>query len=532
VLSWIVLATTTNCSTPTEASQTTAEQDARAVSAGPNTPSAQHAARVRAHRDPKQVTDRQIASAITHTLLADAALHSQQVTVAVSQGIATLSGGVDNLMIQERAAKLAQTILGVRGVVNATTLGAPSRPDNDVRKDVEAALSYDAATESYKLKADVKEGVATLTGTLPSHRDMLLAVFVAKGVKGVKGVTDGMTLKPTAGRSDAEIAAEVKRAIATDVWLHPNFIKTEVAGGVVTLTGSVETPAQQDRADLLGWTAGVKSVNAKGLRIEPWAKPSGERATTVPAKDDAQIKQAVHDVFLGDPRVLSLKPDVDVENGVVTLTGVAETLKANRAAEQDAKNTWGVWRVKNLLRTRPANPVPDDKLVQNVSTAILRDVTLDGYDVNVKAKNGVITLVGTVDSYLEKGDAEDIASRPKGVLEVTNNLVVRHPMWVSYDLGYDPYWSDAPYYKYWDHSDYRGPFHSSWPYASDVAIRDDIEDEIFWSPWVSHDEITVNVVNGVATLSGIADSSFAASKATQAAYEGGAREVDNNLEVR
>ena len=422
VLSFIVVATTTNCSTPTEASPATVQHDVQTASAGPKTSTAQQAARARARKDPKQITDHQIANAIIHSLLVDAALHNQQVTVAVRQGIVTLSGGVDNLMIQERAARLAETIMGVRGVVNTIVLQGASRPDNDVRRDVETALSYDAATESYKLRADAKEGVVTLTGTLPSYRNKLLAVYVAKGVKGVKRVTDGMTLKPAAERPDAEIAAEVKRAMAIDVWLHPNVINTDVAAGVVTLTGTVGTPAQYDRANLLGWTAGVKSVNARDLRIEPWAKPSGERAATVPAKGDAQIQQAVHDVFLGDPRILSPDPGVEVENGVVTLTGVAESLKAKRAAEQDAMNTWGVWRVKNLLKTRPAHPVPDDKLVQSVSAAILRDATLDGYGINVKAKNGVIALTGTVDSYLEKGDAEDVASRAKGVLEVTNNL--------------------------------------------------------------------------------------------------------------
>jgi osmotically-inducible protein OsmY len=30
---------------------------------------------------------------------------------------------------------------------------------------------------------------------------------------------------------------------------------------------------------------------------------------------------------------------------------VVDNLKAKRAAEQDAKNTWGVWQVKNLLKS-------------------------------------------------------------------------------------------------------------------------------------------------------------------------------------
>ena len=64
-------------------------------------------------------------------------------------------------------------------------------------------------------------------------------------------------------RPDAEVAAEVKRALAIDVWLQPSFITTDVKGGVVTLTGTVGNPAQHDRASSLAWTAGVTSVNVQ-----------------------------------------------------------------------------------------------------------------------------------------------------------------------------------------------------------------------------------------------------------------------------
>jgi hypothetical protein len=77
---------------------------------------------------------------------------------------------------------------------------------------------------------------------------------------------------------------------------------------------------------------------------------------SIAVKGDPQIKQAVHDAFVYDPRVDSFNPNVDVDNRIVTLSGVVDNLKAKRAAEQDAKNTWGVWRVKNLLTTRPVAP--------------------------------------------------------------------------------------------------------------------------------------------------------------------------------
>ena len=527
----VALASATSCAALKEPSKTTDQQIANAATPKvPNKSLDQQSASAATPREPKKMTDQQIANAVDHTFLTDAALHNKQIDIAVNQGIVTLTGGVDNLMVKERAAKLAQTIRGVRGVVNTVALRTSPRSDDKIRKDVEQALRYDAVTDTYDLKADVKGGVVTLSGTVPFYREKQIAVYVAKGVKGVKAVNESITLKNKSNRPDAEIAAEVKRAFSIDVWLHPNFITTEVKDGLVTLTGTVGSPAQYDRASSLAWTAGVNSVNTQGLKIEPWAKADSQRQETISVKGDPQIKQAVHDAFVYDPRVDSFNPNVDVDNGIVTLSGVVDNLKAKRAAEQDAKNTWGVWRVKNLLKTRPVTPIADETLVQNVTSAILRDSVVNDYDIKVKAKNGVVALTGVVDSYFEKSQAEDIASRANGVLDVKNNLTVSYPTLVYYDLGYDPYWAYMHAYSYWDA--YRAPYYSTWPYHGDALVKNDIEDKLYWSPWVNLDDINVKVSNGVATLTGKADNWFEIDRATEDAFEGGAQQVYNEVTIR
>ena len=194
-------------------------------------------------------------------------------------------------------------------------------------------------------------------------------------------------------------------------------------------------------------------------------------------------------------------------------------------------NTVGVQRVKNLLKIHPSGTVADDALAREVSTALLRDAVIDGYDINVKAKNGIVTPSGTVDTEYEKAQADDIASRANGALNVKNNLAVNYPGLPYYDLNYDPDWNYTPYYSYWD--GYRAPYYySTWPYVNDAEVKQNIEENILWSTWLNRNEINVQVTDGVATLTGSVDSWFEFNKATRYAYEGGAKKVINKITVK
>jgi osmotically-inducible protein OsmY len=199
-------------------------------------------------------------------------------------------------------------------------------------------------------------------------------------------------------------------------------------------------------------------------------------------------------------------------------------LKAKRAAEQDAKNTAGVWRVYNLLKVRAKDQLPNDKLAQIVKEALLRDPYLYRYQINVDAFKGSVYLAGTVDSSYDKTRAEDVASRVKGVTTVNNSLTVSYPAYTYYSWPYAEYY-DEPYY-------YSPLGYSAWRYPSDADVKDSIESEFFWSPFVNRDDVHVAVNNGVATLTGTVNSWHRYRAAVDNAWEGGARDVINNLKVQ
>jgi len=89
-----------------------------------------------------------------------------------------------------------------------------------------------------------------------------------------------------------------------------------------------------------------------------------------------------------------------------------------------------------------------------------------------------------------------------------------------------PYVDGWPAYSYgWYH------YTPGYSFTSDRQIKEDIKDELWWSPFVDADQVKVSVNNGKATLTGVVDSWSEYDAATENAYEGGATWVENNIAV-
>lgn len=67
-------------------------------------------------------------------------------------------------------------------------------------------------------------------------------------------------------RSDAELQSDVLNELKRDAWLHIKDLDVRVEGGVVTLSGSAETPCQRWRAmQLARYVAGLAPVSDRIL---------------------------------------------------------------------------------------------------------------------------------------------------------------------------------------------------------------------------------------------------------------------------
>jgi hypothetical protein len=68
----------------------------------------------------------------------------------------------------------------------------------------------------------------------------------------------------------------------------------------------------------------------------------------------------------------------------------------------------------------------DEKIVEEANEALTRSSEVDASEIVVSAKNGVLTLTGEVSSRKQKWAAEDTVENLPFILDVENNLKIRH----------------------------------------------------------------------------------------------------------
>jgi osmotically-inducible protein OsmY len=139
-------------------------------------------------------------------------------------------------------------------------------------------------------------------------------------------------------------------------------------------------------------------------------------------------------------------------------------------------------------------------LKQNVQTALDWEPSLDASDMGVEVDEGIVTLHGTVRSFVEKMTAERIVHRVYGVRGVANNLSVHVPKTFE---------------------------------RTDTEIAQAVLAALEWSTLVPHDKVSITVASGWVTLTGTLEWRFQKDAAARAVRElTGVKGVTNEIVVQ
>ncbi|NIP42292.1 MAG: BON domain-containing protein, partial [candidate division Zixibacteria bacterium] len=217
---------------------------------------------------PAQEMDDIISYAVENQLLTDPGVPAHLIDVQTNEGVVTLYGSVVNLLAKERAAKVAETVKGVRSVINEIIVKDVERSDDAIERDATRALFEDPATEAYEINVEVWNGKAILNGRVESREEKMLAEKVVRGIRGVADIENNIEIFYKATRADEEIQADVRRRLESDVWVDDQLIQVQVNDGNVVLTGIVGSAAEYKAARRDAWVNGTKSVNTSMLEIK------------------------------------------------------------------------------------------------------------------------------------------------------------------------------------------------------------------------------------------------------------------------
>lgn len=436
--------------------------------------------------------DEEIVDAIDSDLFFRSRVDASKIDVSAEDGIITLTGTVPTLVAKRRALETARSTRGVRSVVDRINVMKSDRADSKITSDVRAALEDNPATESYEVEVKVNDGGVTLKGTVDSMTERWLAADVASTIEGVRAIENKLDVRDTSARLDNEIQREIEERLDRDVRVDNAFISVDVENGNVDLTGAVGSASERLNATRLAYVKGVNSVDPNNLYVTFTYNDDMLKSTQrAPNFNDSELESVVMATVQSDPRVNKYNVDVTASEGTVTLSGEVPTLGAMRAAVDDARNTSGVMHVRNHINVRPSGHVTDDDLIAKVHTALKRDSVVSDNDLDVTVNDGVVTLKGDVTSDYERLHARTAVEDVVGVTHVVNKV----------------------------------DYERTWEWESDRVLVQEIEDQLFWSPFVDSTGIDVVVENGVATLEGEVEDYSALQAARENAWEGGARDV-------
>lgn len=221
-----------------------------------------------------------------------------------------------------------------------------------------------------------------------------------------------------AQNNDAQIQQAVQKALHGSQF---KGIQATVQNGSVTLTGNVDVVAAKYSAD-------QKVHHVKGVQgVDNEIQVNG--AEIPDAQLQAKLTKAITYDLWGNVPVQFQAIQVQVNNGVVTLSGHAAGPVAAADAVAVVANTKGVKDVIDNIQVDPVSDFDNEIRVREFRAIygypLLNQYAIDPEKpIRIQVANGHVTLYGTVDNEAQKNAAGIQANTVPGVFSVTNNLQV------------------------------------------------------------------------------------------------------------
>ena len=193
----------------------------------------------------------------------DPDIDATDIAVTVNNGVVTLAGFVRSFMQKYQTEADAKRVAGVVAVANDIEIRLPGvgeRPDPEIARDAIQRIKSELPFAWDKIRVVVKSGWVTLEGEVEWNYQRGRAEAAVRRVRGLKGVTNSIEVKPHVAPS--EIRRKIEDALRRAAEIDASRITVETVGSEVILRGTVRSWAERQEAERAAWWApGVSKVD-------------------------------------------------------------------------------------------------------------------------------------------------------------------------------------------------------------------------------------------------------------------------------
>lgn len=214
-------------------------------------------------------------------------------------------------------------------------------------------------------------------------------------------------------KTDKQLRDEVEEELDFDPLINSAQIGVEVTDRVVTLSGHPASYAEKVAAE----KAAQRVSGVKAVVVDMHVRLPHDDVHTDEETANA-VRSMLHwMVGLGEDAV-----KVQVENGWVTLHGEVDSPRRSYLAARTIGQMRSVTGVTNLIQV--SGPKAASDVTENIARALERHAQRAAKHIQIKVRDGTVTLTGKVASYAERSLARGAAWSAPGVHAVVDDLEV------------------------------------------------------------------------------------------------------------
>lgn len=297
--------------------------------------------------------------------------------------------------------------------------------DNDIADAIEFEFRTDNTIDVTQININVVDGFVEITGSVNKLKVKERATEIARTVRGVRSVSNRISVDPPVILSDKGIEKEVRRALEEDPAASLYDVSVSVDNRFVTLSGMVDSYQAKELCRYVAMSVeGV--VEIYNSIIVDYKRD----------RDDTAIINEIERALEWNVRVDDRLIDVSARNGEVELSGIVRSATEKHNAyitawvigvkSVDTSSLEVKWReIDEHLRDKIYVPASDEEIEKAIKDAARYDPRVAPFILNVEVKDGFVKLRGTVSNLKAKAAAEKLAENTTGVAHVDNQIEVR-----------------------------------------------------------------------------------------------------------